>query len=318
MSGSGQIRSLRVMSAARPPFPHEQIFAGTHRTAVSCHNRAHTPQQTARRLHGLLDELVSSYKEGPGHGDRWAWRPQEGPQQALVVRLRSFVAPVTCMPNRGAKGACTRESHQSNGCFAPNYGRGACWGRARQSTRRSTCPMLRRRTDAASWQGTSPPAQPRDEGACPGELLFVKRRAWRIATIAHCFDRLIDLAERSRRHGGVLPPLSKEHQSESLVATSPGPLERVTLRGVFFQRFAIRSDGLFQFPGSALALPEPEERDAQVVLGHGPVAREALARSFLQRLAISNDSLFQPCRSALALPEAEQRIAQVALGLSPG
>src|SRR5215813_9320879 len=98
--------------------------------------------------------------------------------------------------------------------------------------------MLRRRTDAASWQGTSPPAQPCDEGACPGELLFVKRRAWRIATIAHCFDRLIDLAERSRRHGGVLPPLSKEHQSESLVAKSPGPVERVTLRGVFFQRSA--------------------------------------------------------------------------------
>src|SRR5262245_54044210 len=164
----------------------------------------------------------------------------------------------------------------------------------------------------------SPPAQPSDEGACPGKLLFVKRRAWRIATIAHCFDRLIDLAERSRRHGGVLPPLSKEHQSESLVAKSPGPVERVTLAGVFFQRFAIRSDGLFQFPGSALALPEPEERNAQVVLDHGPVARDALARSFLQRLAISNDSLFQPCRSALALPEAEQRIAQVALGLSPG
>jgi hypothetical protein len=31
-------------------------------------------------------------------GVRWAWRPQEGPQQALVVRLRSFGAPVTCMP----------------------------------------------------------------------------------------------------------------------------------------------------------------------------------------------------------------------------
>jgi putative tryptophan/tyrosine transport system substrate-binding protein len=26
-------------------------------------------------------------------GVRWAWRPQEGPQQALVVRLRSFGAP---------------------------------------------------------------------------------------------------------------------------------------------------------------------------------------------------------------------------------
>jgi hypothetical protein len=27
---------------------------------------------------------------------RWAWRPQEGPQQALLVRLRSFVA-LTCI-----------------------------------------------------------------------------------------------------------------------------------------------------------------------------------------------------------------------------
>ena len=29
---------------------------------------------------------------------RWAWRPQGGPQQALVVRLRSFGAALTCMP----------------------------------------------------------------------------------------------------------------------------------------------------------------------------------------------------------------------------
>jgi len=28
---------IAVMSAARPLFPHEQTFAGTHRTAVSCH-----------------------------------------------------------------------------------------------------------------------------------------------------------------------------------------------------------------------------------------------------------------------------------------
>ena len=41
--------------------------------------------------------------------DRWAWRPQEeGPQQALVVRLRSFGAPVTCMPNRGRSASTLR------------------------------------------------------------------------------------------------------------------------------------------------------------------------------------------------------------------
>ncbi len=135
--------------------------------------------------------------------------------------------------------------------------------------------------------------------------MFVKRRPWPIAAIAHCFGRLIDLAERSPRHGGVLPPLGKEHQGEAFVAKSSGPVERVPLGGVLVQRFAIRSDGLFQFPGSALALPEPEEHNAQVVLGHGPVARDALARFFLQRLAISNDGLFQPCRSALALPKAK-------------
>jgi hypothetical protein len=27
--------------------------------------------------------------------ERWAWRPQNGPQKALVVRLRSFGEPVT-------------------------------------------------------------------------------------------------------------------------------------------------------------------------------------------------------------------------------
>jgi hypothetical protein len=30
---------------------------------------------------------------------------------------------------------------------------------------------------------TSPPAQPRDESACLGELLFIKRRTWHITAI---------------------------------------------------------------------------------------------------------------------------------------
>src|SRR5262245_61221193 len=39
--GSGSTPVIAVMSAARPLFPQQQIFAGTHRTAVSCrHNRA--------------------------------------------------------------------------------------------------------------------------------------------------------------------------------------------------------------------------------------------------------------------------------------
>ena len=73
---------------------------------------------------------------------------------------------------------------------------------------------------------SSPFSQPCDDGPCPGELLFVKRRTWCIAAISHCFGRLIDLAERSPRHGGVLPALGKEHQGETFVAKSPGPVER--------------------------------------------------------------------------------------------
>jgi len=106
--------------------------------------------------------------------------------------------------------------------------------------------------------GFSLSAQTLDNGACPEDLLFVKRCTWRIADVAHCFDRLIDLAESSYRHGGILPPLGEQHQGEALVAKSPRPVERVPLGGVFLQCFAISSDGLFQFPGSALALSEPE------------------------------------------------------------
>jgi len=39
MTGPGSKSVIAVMSAARPLLPHEQTFAGTHRTAVSCHNR---------------------------------------------------------------------------------------------------------------------------------------------------------------------------------------------------------------------------------------------------------------------------------------
>jgi len=39
--------------------------------------------------------------------------------------------------------------------------------------------------------GVSLSAQTLDNGACPGDLLFVKRRTWRIAAVSHCFDRLL-------------------------------------------------------------------------------------------------------------------------------
>src|SRR2546430_77958 len=165
---------------------------------------------------------------------------------------------------------------------------------------------------------TSPFSQPCDDGPCPGELLFVKPRAWRIAAIAHYFGRLIDLAERSPRHGGVLPPLGKEHQSETLIAKSPGPVERVTLGGVFLQRFAIGGDRLFELRRSALTLPETGKRIAQIALGLRPVERHSFLGLLLQRLAVGGDGLFQPCRSALALPKAPKGKPQIVLGLSPG
>jgi hypothetical protein len=46
---------IAVMSAARPLFLHEQTFASTHRTAVSCQERPHAPQQNNAR-----DQLFSS------------------------------------------------------------------------------------------------------------------------------------------------------------------------------------------------------------------------------------------------------------------
>ena len=73
--------------------------------------------------------------------------------------------------------------------------------------------MLRRRTDAASWLGVSPLAQPRDDSACPGELLFIIGRTWRIAAIAHRFKRRIDLAECGLGHGGVTAALGTRSRS---------------------------------------------------------------------------------------------------------
>src|SRR5262249_57307212 len=89
-------------------------------------------------------------------------------------------------------------------------------------------------------------AQPRDDGACPGELLFIKRRTWRIAAIAHGFKRRVDLAECGLSHCGILVPVGEEHQRDAFIAKTPGPLERHTLAGLFFHRLAIGNDSLFE------------------------------------------------------------------------
>src|SRR5262245_30546006 len=116
--------------------------------------------------------------------------------------------------------------------------------------------MPRRRTDAASWRGTSLPAQPRDDGACFWKLSLESRRKLRIATVAHRFKRRIDLAECGFGHAGVPPPFGNDHQRDAFIAKRHGPLERRPLPGEFLQRLAIGSNGLFKFCRPALALPE--------------------------------------------------------------
>ena len=160
------------------------------------------------------------------------------------------------------------------------------------------------------WRGTSLPAQPRDEGACPRELSFIIGRSWRIAAIAHRFKRRIDLAECGLSHGCVPPPLGEEHQRNAFIPKTHGPIERHALAGPFLQRLAIGDDCLFELCRPALASPQRLKHVAQIVLGHGPLERHALARPFLQRLAIGDDRIFELRRPALAPSEAPKRKAQ--------
>src|SRR6516225_5800868 len=154
----------------------------------------------------------------------------------------------------------------------------------------------------------SPPAQPRDEGACPGKLPFIRGRVWRIAAIAHCFKRLIDLAERGLGHDCVRPPLGKEHQRNAFIPKTRGPQERHALVGSLLQRLAVGGDSLFKLRRPALASSKSGKRITQIVLCRGPLARLALAGPFLQRLTESGGSLFELRRPALALSEGSKRI----------
>src|SRR5262249_29785359 len=150
----------------------------------------------------------------------------------------------------------------------------------------------RRRTDAASWWG-SPPAQPRDEGACPGQLPFIIRCVWRMAAITHGFKRSIDLVECGLGHGGIPPPLGEEYQRNASIPKTRGPLQRHALARPFLQRLAIGRRRLLQPRRAALALTERLQRSAEIVLRHAPLQRHALAGLFLQRVAISHDGLFE-------------------------
>ena len=60
--------------------------------------------------------------------NRWAWRPQEGPQQALVVRLRSFAVklswrrPIVSI-SAAKSSSCPREHPRTaRGIHAANVG----------------------------------------------------------------------------------------------------------------------------------------------------------------------------------------------------
>src|SRR5262249_52394078 len=152
-----------------------------------------------------------------------------------------------------------------------------------------------------------------NEGACRGELFFVKHRVWRMTAIAHGFKGSIDLTERDLSHGGIPPPLCEEHQRNTFIPKTRAPLKRHALARPFLQRLAKGRDRLPQPRSAAPALTERCQRIAEVVLRHGPVERHALARPFLQRVAKGRDRLLQPRRPALALAELLKPIAEIVL-----
>src|SRR5262249_7843322 len=184
---------------------------------------------------------------------------------------------------------------------APARTRSRLDARLARSTRdlRGLCRLLSHHSvrstvgDTAFLTSRTSLAQPRDDSACPGELMFIICGVWRMAATAHRFECRIDLAEGILRHGDVFPPVSKNDQRYTLVAKAAGPVKRHALAGPFLQRLVKGDNGLFEVHRPALALPDDLKRGAQVVLGLGPVERHALAGPFLQHLAICNDSLFE-------------------------
>jgi hypothetical protein len=58
-----------------------------------------------------------------------------------------------------------------------------------------------------AWCAVSTLAQSRDQCARPWDLAFIIRRAWGMATIAHRFERRVDLTKRGLGNGGVLAAL---------------------------------------------------------------------------------------------------------------
>src|SRR3984893_13008778 len=159
--------------------------------------------------------------------------------------------------------------------------------------------------------------QPRDDGACHGELSFIIGGTWRIATIAHRFKRYIDLAECGLSHGGILPPVGEEHKRDAFVAERQRPFERHAFTGPFLQSLVIGNDSLFKLRRPALACSESVKRIAKIVLDHGPIEWHALAGPFLQSLIIGSDSLFNIRRPALACSENVKRSAKIVLDHGP-
>ncbi len=121
----------------------------------------------------------------------------------------------------------------------------------------------------------SPPAQPRDDGACPGKLFFIIGRVWRMAAIAHRLECCIDLAERDLGHGCVPPPLGEKHQRNAFIPKTQGPLEWHALARHFLQRLAIGRDRLLQSRRAAFARAERLQRSAEIfcVVAHSSGTR---------------------------------------------
>src|SRR5262249_3406094 len=94
---------------------------------------------------------------------------------------------------------------------------------------------------------------------CYGEPFFVKRRASRIAAIAHRFKGRIDLAECALSHGSVPPPLGKEHQRDAFIAKTPGPAARA--RG--FVLSTLRDRRRQPLRASSSHFPAPQGAQAQ-------------------------------------------------------
>lgn len=92
---------------------------------------------------------------------------------------------------------------------------------------------------------TSPPRQPRDEGACVGEHQFKFGRTLCGTASAHRLKCRINLTHSSLGHAEVPAPLRKEHQCYPFIAKARRPIERHPVASPFRQRLAMGCNSRF-------------------------------------------------------------------------